>query len=122
MINEVLRLCGDATVRQVGDVSLNRVEQQLYDYLQKQPAERQYWTVKVREAAVFFSDRYLAAEKLASELWRYFEERAATVPTLRAGLEAGPLRRTSMRNLAEYLLRLWANEPRPVPTPRTRPS
>ena len=48
-----------------------------------------------------------------SELWRYYEERSAVIPAFNDVLgKTGP-RRTSMKNLAELLVRLWT-EPRPT--------
>ena len=42
------------------------------------------------------------------ELWRYLEERSAVASPFREIAQREGLSRTSLRNLAEYLLRLWA--------------
>ncbi len=49
-----------------------------------------------------------AVARIDSELWRYFEERSAAVPAFREAARGLGLRRTSMKNLAEYLIRLWS--------------
>jgi len=89
-------------------VSLNRCEQLLFEYVEKHPEERQYWMHKVRGTAGASDSSHVAAERLDTELWRYFLERAAVVPILKQFARDQGLARTSMRNLAEYLLRLWA--------------
>lgn len=94
-----------STVRRV---SLNPCEQLLYDYVEKHPEERQYWMHKVRGTAELCASPYTAAERLDIDLWAYFKERAAVVPVFKEFAARQGLARTSMRNLAEYLLRLWA--------------
>jgi hypothetical protein len=89
-------------------VSLNRCEQLLYDYVEKHPEERQYWIHKVRSLAQLSQDKHVIAERAELELWRYFQERAAVVPVLKEFARTQGSGRTSMRNLAEYLLRMWA--------------
>ena len=100
----VLRLRGST----VSAVSLNRCEQLLFDYLEKHPEERQYWMHKVRQAADLCADPHAASLRLDTDLWFYFRERAAIVPVLKDFARSQGQERTSMRNLAEYLLRLWA--------------
>ena len=53
----------------------------------------------------------MAAVRLDGELWRYYEERSAVVTSFREAARVEGLQRTSMKNLAELLLRLWM-EPR----------
>jgi hypothetical protein len=53
-----------------------------------------------------------AVARLDSELWRYFEERSAVVAVFSEAAKAYGTKRISMKNLAEYLIRLWT-EPRP---------
>ena len=96
-------------------MSLNRCEQQLFDYVQRNPEERHYWQQKVRGVAVQ-ADPYGAAVVLDGELWRYLEERARVVPEFREYAKP-ETKRVSLRNLAEYLLRVWV-EPKPVPKRR----
>jgi|GEM_PF-737910 len=97
---------------QVGGVSLNRFEQALYDYVKGHPEERQYWHDKVRALLAESVDMAGAVARVDSELWRYFVERSSVLPAF-GGTERGPgIRRTSMKNLAEFLIRLWT-EPRP---------
>jgi hypothetical protein len=100
-------------------MSLNHSEQLVYDYLQTQVDERRHWQDVVRrEADRAGADPHTAASSLEAELWRYYLERAAVTEPFRATARREGLKRTSMRNLAELLLRLWAPS---APTP-TRPS
>jgi hypothetical protein len=92
-------------------MSLNRCEQQLFDYVQRNPEERHYWEQKVRGVAAAQADTHAASMSLDGELWRYLEERAGVVAQFR---EYGPpSKRVSLRNLAEYLLRVWV-APKPA--------
>jgi hypothetical protein len=96
----------------VARVSLNRCEQRLFDYLQTHKDERQFWEGKVRIFVREVPDDHLAASRLDAELWRYYMERSAVVEPFKSAASHEGLRRTSMRNLAELLVRLWT-EPRP---------
>jgi hypothetical protein len=94
-------------------MSLNRFEQTLYDYVRGHAEERQYWHDKVRAIVGESIDTPAGVSRLDSELWRYYEERSAVVPAF-GDTERGPaLRRTSMKNLAELLIRLWT-DPKPA--------
>jgi len=93
-------------------MSLNRCEQRIFDYVQSHPEERQFWQGKVRAAAKAERDDFTVVARLEPELWRYHEERSGVVPALREAARADGPGRTSMKNLAELLLRLWV-EPRP---------
>lgn len=95
-------------------VSLNRSEQRVYDYLQAQAEERHFWMGKVQTIARSESDDFAAAGRLEMALWSYYRERAEHVPVFRDAARHEGLQRTSMRNLAELLLRLWT-------TPRAKP-
>ncbi len=97
-------------------MSLNRYEQSLFDYWERQPDERRHWQMKTNEAAKGAAALGDAARRLERELWDYFRERTAQVPALRAQSPGGG-QRVSMLNLAELMLRLWG----PVPKPK-RPS
>ena len=100
-------------------MSLNRCEQMVYDYLQGHSDERQYWQGKVRTTVQASPDHHVAADCLQSDLWAYVVERSAVGEPFRRTAQREGLRRTSMRNLAEYLIRLWT-EPRAkrrVPSP-----
>ena len=89
-------------------MSLNRSEQLLFDYVEKHPEERQYWLHKVRHVAELCASLHASADQLEGDLWRYFAERATVIPLFQDFVRSqGGLRRTSMRNLAEYLLRVW---------------
>ena len=99
-----------------GAMSLNRSEQMIFDYLQRHVEERQYWQEKVRAEARRSRDDHVAADRLQVELWRYYVERSAVVAPFREVTQREGLQRTSMRNLAEYLIRLWT-APRPKPKP-----
>jgi hypothetical protein len=92
-------------------MSLNRCEQRVFDYLQTHREERHYWEEKVQNAAKGASD-VEAVNRLEGELWHYYKERSAVATPFREAVQLEGLRRTSMKNLAELLLRLWV-EPRP---------
>lgn len=92
-------------------MSLNRGEQTICDYVDANPEELSYWQDKVKTVAREERDRHRAAIELAEQLSAYVAERAEVVPTIR-DLKSGPgLAAVSMRNLAEYWLRLWAPPP-----------
>jgi hypothetical protein len=95
-----------------GAMSLNRSEQTVYDYLQAQPDELRFWQGKVQALARREVDEHLAAATLARDLWDYYEERSAVAQPFKEIVAREGVQRTSMRNLAELLLRLWV-EPRP---------
>lgn len=102
--------------RTLAKMSLNRCEQHVFDYLERNRDERQFWHDKVRRMAKVAADEHAAAAQLASELWRYYEERGRVAAAFRESMPIGGLQKTSMRNLAELLLRLWV-EPRPRKKP-----
>ena len=106
---------------QVADMSLNRIEQGLFDYILGHPEERQYWQGKVQSIAGT-GDLHTVATRLEVELWRYQQERSAVVPQLRDDARREGPGRTSLRNLAEHCLRQWG-PPRPPPSaqPGDRP-
>lgn len=89
-------------------MSLNRAEQMVFDYLQRAPDEKRHWEEKVRALSARARDPHQAALELEGELWLYFEERSAVVSPFKETAQLEGLRRTSLRNLAEHLLRLWA--------------
>ncbi len=96
-------------------MSLNRNEQMIQDYLRARPDELRHWQEVVRREARRAADPHAAAVALERELWRYFEERAAVAEPFRGAARREGLARTSMRNLAELLLRLWAPS---IPKPK----
>jgi hypothetical protein len=85
-------------------VSLNRYEQAIFEYLQSHPDEGRHWENKVSTRA---ARGELAASTLADELWDYVRERAAHTQPFRDWAARGGVQRTSLLNLAEYLIRLW---------------
>jgi hypothetical protein len=89
-------------------VSLNRSEQRIFDYLSAQPDERQFWIGKVQKIARAEVDDFAAALRLEPELWSYYVERSSVVAHFREAAAREGLNRTSMRNLAELLIRLWS--------------
>lgn len=101
---------------QVGDMSLNRGEQRVYDYWQGNRDERQFWQDKVRALAKSLGDDHAAATRLDGELWRYYVERSGVAAVFKEAVRHEGLQRTSMKNLAELVLRLWI-EPRPKKKP-----
>lgn len=93
--------------RKVRNMSLNHTEETLFEYLRSHAEERHYWEAKVQAAMGKSSDSHAVSTSLALELWQYLEERSRSVPVL---CEAGPREpgaRISLRNLAEYMMRIW---------------
>ena len=88
-------------------MALNQIEQRLFDYMQKNLDERHFWEQKVRALAAAHVDDFAAGAALDAEIRAYASERVRVVESL-SDMPAG----VSMRNLAEYLLRVWA-PPRP---------
>ena len=93
-------------------MSLNRSEQLLHDYVQSHPDERQYWISKVQTIVRESSEPAQGVSRLDAELWRYYLERSEVAPVFITAAKAFGLKRTSMKNLSEYLIRVWT-EPRP---------
>jgi hypothetical protein len=89
------------------EMSLNRYEQTIFNYWQTQPDELRHWRTKVIAAAQLAAGPGEVARSLERELWEYFVERSQYVPLFR-DLGTGGLRRVSLLNLAEYVLRLWS--------------
>ena len=104
--------CFSARALHVAAMSLNRCEQRIFDYVADHPEERHYWSAKVQTVCRSEPDDATAAARLEPELWRYYLERSAVVPEFKAAAGLEGTRRTSMKNLAERLIRLWT-EPRP---------
>ena len=99
-------------------MSLNRYEQTIFNYWQDQPDELRHWKTKVIAVALPVSEPGVVARSLERDLWEYFTERSEYVRSFR-DVNAGELRRVSLLNLAEYLLRLWGplpkqRKPRPL--------
>lgn len=89
-------------------MSLNRAEQMTFDYLRGNPDENRHWLEKVKAISARARDPHAAAIELEDALWSYYEERSAVASPFREVAHREGLRRTSLRNLAEYLLRVWA--------------
>ncbi|MFA6288831.1 MAG: hypothetical protein WC661_15730 [Opitutaceae bacterium] len=89
-------------------MSLNRAEQMVFDYVQGHPDEKRHWQDKVGKISAGARDPHDAAITLEEELWRYYEERSAVASPFREIAQREGLRRISLRNLSEYLLRVWA--------------
>ena len=99
-------------------MSLNRCEQDLLDYVQRSPDERHYWEHKVRRVIGERPDGHAAATTLEMELQRYLEERARVLARFREyAVEPGE-RRMSLRNLADFLIRMWTL-PKPAKTTKS---
>ncbi|MBL9213870.1 MAG: hypothetical protein JNG83_00190 [Opitutaceae bacterium] len=94
-------------------MSLNPFEHALFTYWERQPDERRHWQARVAELTRGSGSPVLHAPALERELWEHFRERSPHVPALRE-LNAVGLRRVSLLNLAEHVIRLWG----PVPKPR----
>ena len=99
-------------------MSLNRCEQRVFDYWERHPEERHFWREKVLAAGKIAPDHHVAATQLEGELWRYYLERSNVVAVFREAARHEGLQRTSMKNLAELALRIWA-EPKPKKKPAT---
>ena len=97
-------------------MSLNRCEQRVFDYFQNHQGERQFWQEKVQTTCRLAADTHAAAARLDGELWRYYIERSAVAEPFKEAARLEGLQRTSMKNLAELLLRLWT-EPKPKQKP-----
>jgi hypothetical protein len=100
------------SAQHVERMSLNRSEQMLYDYVLGQSDERHYWQNKVQSIVAENAEIPKAVSRLDADLWRYYLERSEVTPVFIAAARAHGLKRTSMKNLAELLVRLWT-EPRP---------
>jgi len=87
-------------------MSLNRYEQTIFNYWQSQPDELRHWQNKVVEVVRFTLSAGEPSRVLERELWEYFVERSQFVATFR-DLSPGGIKRVSLLNLAEYVLRLW---------------
>ena len=101
-------------------MSLNRFEQRVFDYLQSHPEERHHWQQKLQSVVKAAGDDHVAVVRLEPELWRYYEERSAVASPFKEAARHEGLQRTSMKNLAELLVRLWT-ESRPKKKPTSGP-
>ncbi|HEY1792527.1 MAG TPA: hypothetical protein VGG34_06385 [Opitutaceae bacterium] len=101
-------------------MSLNRSEQLLFDYVQGHSEEGHYWKSKVQKIASGSAGTAEAASLIEPDLWRYYLERSEVAAPFKAAAKAWGLKRTSMRNLAEHLIRLWT-EPKPKAGPDGAP-
>ena len=99
-------------------MSLNRCEQLFFDYLSQRAEERQFWQGKVQKKVGSDDLNHYTIMALERELWAGFEERSQVVPALRQWVQSEGRARTSMRNLAEYMIRLWAP---PIPKKESLP-
>jgi hypothetical protein len=84
----------------------------MFDYWEMQPDERRHWQAKVATVAGGAAGPGDAARTLERELWEYFVERAQHVARFRE-LYTGGLRRVSLLNLADHVIRLWGPPPKP---------
>jgi len=89
-------------------MSLNRCEQLLFEYVQGHADERQYWQDKVRQIVQSAGDPHTVAVTLDSALWEYYRERGNVVPVFKQTIAREGLKRVSLRNLAEYWVRVWS--------------
>jgi hypothetical protein len=100
--------CFLVTSAHVERMSLNRSEQRVFDYLQSQVDERHFWTTKVQKTLRAMGENPEAAVRvLEMDLWSYYVERSAVAQPFREAVQTEGLHRTSMKNLAELLVRLW---------------
>ena len=92
-------------------MSLNRYEQTVFDYFGSHPDELRHWKMKVTEATAHPREAGELSRSLERELWQYFEERSQHTPVFRQLMPSG-VRRVSLQNLAEHLIRLWGPAPK----------
>ncbi len=97
-------------------MSLNRSEQRVFDYLQRHPDERHHWQGKFQQILWDIGDERLAVDFVEPQLWKYYLERSSAVKSFQEAAASEGLARTSMKNLAELLMRLWF-EPQPKKKP-----
>jgi len=83
----------------------------MFDYLESNRDERQYWRQKVQSIVAGSESEPAGLCRLEGELWRYYAERSAVTSPFKEAARHEGLHRTSMRTLAELLARLWI-EPR----------
>ncbi|MCC6414572.1 MAG: hypothetical protein IT582_01500 [Opitutaceae bacterium] len=95
-------------------MSLNRCEQMVFDYWAANPDEGRFWRDKVQSVVHSTANEATAALRLEADIWTYYVERSGVVKSFMEVAEREGLARTSMRNLAELMIRLWT-EPRPKP-------
>jgi hypothetical protein len=83
----------------------------MFDYLESNRDERQFWRQKVQTIVAGAETEAAGLCRLEGELWRYYAERSAVASPFKEAVPHEGLHRTSMRTLAELLVRLWT-EPR----------
>ena len=98
-------------------MSLNRCEQRVFDYLQSHRDERHFWQDKFQTVAKAVNNEHVVVDRLAADLWHYYEERSAVASPFKEAVLSEGLTRTSMKNLAELLLRLWVGS-----RPKSKPA
>lgn len=97
-------------------MSLNRYEQAIFDYWERQPDEKRHWQAKVVAVTARAGTGAEAARSLERELRGYAQERSAHVAPLRELADVAA--RLSLLNLAEYLIRVWGPLPKPKRAPQ----
>ena len=93
-------------------MSLNRYEQLLYDYIDRNDEEKRFWEGRVVEIGCQGGRLEGLVLGLNDQLWDYFEERARFDPVLRDLRFHDGEPKISMLNLSEYLLRMWGRLPK----------
>jgi len=83
----------------------------MFNYWQREPDELNHWKNKVIQTAKTVAAPGEISRALERELWDYFLERSQHVPMFR-DLSTGGVRRVSLLNLAEYVLRIWGPPPK----------
>jgi hypothetical protein len=101
-------------LRNLHNMSLNRAEQTLFDYMESHADERHFWQDKVRDLMNNAGNDLAASAALATELGLYCEERSRAGWLSMKMITGEELRLTSFRNLAEHLMRVLG----PVRPPR----
>lgn len=93
-------------------MSLNRSAQIIYDYIRSHPDEDRHWREKAGLIATQSPDHHIAASTIVSSLRDYCEERAGSLSQFRDLRQIGGFDRSTLRPLAELLVRLWGPPPK----------
>src|ERR1051326_5724603 len=86
--------CFSPCAQHVGEMSLNRCEQRVFDYLQSHPEERQFWQSKVQTVCRRAGGDHAAAAQLDGDLWDYYKERSAVASPFKEAARIEGLART----------------------------
>ena len=92
-------------------MSLNRSAQIIYDYIRSHPDEDRHWREKAGRIATQGPDHHIAESTIVAALRDYCEERAGSLSQFRDLRQIGGFDRSTLRPLAELMVRLWGPPP-----------